>query len=113
MVTVLAYQKITTKPPTDKSCKILKGVWFLKKVRGSRNYYNFLFLDIEESFYGIVIDINNNTIKRLFNVQKKKVIVVPGAPHLFEEPDALEYLARLVSGWFRCYFLISQHGNHS
>ena len=57
-----------------------------------------------------VIDINNNTIKKLFNVHKKKVIVVP---HLFEEPEALENLARLVSGWFRCYFLISQHGNHS
>ena len=61
-----------------------------------------------------VIDINNNTIKKLFNVQKKKVIVVPGATHLFEEPEALENLARLVSGWFRCYFLISQHeGDHS
>ena len=58
MVTVLAYQKITTKPPAYKSCKILKGLWFLKKVSGSRNYYNFLFLDIEEFFYGIVIDVN-------------------------------------------------------
>src|SRR5919112_2089900 len=60
-----------------------------------------------------VIDINNDTIKKLFNVQKKKVIEVPGATHLFEEREALENLARLVSGWFRCYFLISQHGNHS
>ena len=58
MVTVLAYQKITSKPPADKSCKILKSLWFLKKVIGSRNYYNFLFPDIEEFFYGVVIDVN-------------------------------------------------------
>jgi dienelactone hydrolase len=60
-----------------------------------------------------VIDINNNTIKQLLNVEKKKVVVVPEATHLFEKQDALESLARLASGWFRCYFLIKQHGNHS
>ena len=56
-----------------------------------------------------VIDINNNTMKQLLNVQKKKVVVVPGATHLFEDREALEDLARLASGWFRCYFLIKQH----
>jgi putative phosphoribosyl transferase len=56
-----------------------------------------------------VIDVNNNTLKQLLNVQKKKVVVVPGATHLFEDREALENLARLASGWFRCYFLIKQH----
>jgi pimeloyl-ACP methyl ester carboxylesterase len=59
-----------------------------------------------------VIDVNNNTMKQLLNVQKKKVVVVPGATHLFEDRDALENLARLASGWFRCYFLIKQHDTH-
>lgn len=58
-----------------------------------------------------VIDANNNTAKLLLNVQKKKVVVVPMANHLFEEQDALENVARLASGWFRCYFLIKQHSN--
>lgn len=58
-----------------------------------------------------VIDINNNAINKLSNVQKKKVAVVPGATHLYEEPGALENVARLASGWFRCYFLIKQHNN--
>lgn len=58
-----------------------------------------------------VIDINNNAINKLYNVQKKKVAVVPEATHLYEEPAALENVARLASGWFRCYFLIKQHNN--
>jgi putative phosphoribosyl transferase len=58
-----------------------------------------------------VIDINNNAINKLRNVQKKKVAVVPEATHLYEEPAALENVARLASGWFRCYFLIKQHNN--
>jgi putative phosphoribosyl transferase len=56
-----------------------------------------------------LIDINNNTIKQLSNVEKKKFVVVPGASSLFEEPSALENVARLASGWFRCYFLLKQH----
>lgn len=56
-----------------------------------------------------VIDVNYNTMKQLLNVQKRKVVVVPGATHLFEDREALENLARLASGWFRCYFLIKQH----
>lgn len=59
-----------------------------------------------------VIDINNNAINKLHNVQKKKVAVVPEATHLYEEPAALENVARLASGWFRCYFLIKQHNNY-
>jgi pimeloyl-ACP methyl ester carboxylesterase len=60
-----------------------------------------------------LIDINNNTIKQLYNVEKKKFIVVPGAPSLSEDPSALENVARLASGWFRCYLLIKQHSNNN
>src|SRR5215212_486894 len=60
-----------------------------------------------------VIDVNNKALTQLVNAQKKKVITVPGATHLFEEPGALEEVARLASGWFRCYFLIKQHNNNN
>jgi putative phosphoribosyl transferase len=56
-----------------------------------------------------VIELNNKTLTLLKNVQKKKVVIVPGATHLFEEPGTLEEVARLASGWFRCYFQIRQH----
>jgi putative phosphoribosyl transferase len=58
-----------------------------------------------------VIDVNNKALTQLVNTQKKKVIIVPEATHLFEEPGALEEVARLASGWFRCYFLIKEHNN--
>jgi putative phosphoribosyl transferase len=58
-----------------------------------------------------VIDVNNKALAQLVNAQKKKIITVPGATHLFEEPGALEEVARLASGWFRCYFLIKEHNN--
>jgi dienelactone hydrolase len=58
-----------------------------------------------------VIDLNNKALMQLVNAQKKKIITVPGATHLFEEPGALEEVARLASGWFRCYFLIKEHNN--
>jgi putative phosphoribosyl transferase len=40
-----------------------------------------------------VIDLNNKVLRLLTNVQKKKVVIVPGATHLFEEPGALEEVA--------------------
>jgi putative phosphoribosyl transferase len=33
-----------------------------------------------------------------------KIEIIPGANHLFEEPGALEEVARLASEWFRKYF---------
>jgi hypothetical protein len=34
---------------------------------------------------------------------KKKLVIVPGATHLFEEPEALEEVARLTTDWFKEY----------
>ena len=35
----------------------------------------------------------------------KKMVIVPGATHLFEEPGTLESAARLASQWFRKYLI--------
>jgi putative phosphoribosyl transferase len=51
---------------------------------------------------------NKNALNNLGS-EKKKLVVVPNASHLFEEPGTLDEVARLSSGWFRCYFQIMQH----
>lgn len=60
-----------------------------------------------------VINFNNNALKQLTSVQKKKLIIIPEATHLFEEAGTLEEVARLASGWFGCYFLIKKHSSSS
>ena len=60
-----------------------------------------------------VIDINNEALKQLGS-ERKKLVTVPNATHLFEEPGTLEEVARLASGWLRCYYLIkNKHDNGS
>jgi dienelactone hydrolase len=60
-----------------------------------------------------VIDINNEALKQLGS-ERKKLVTIPNATHLFEEPGTLEEVARLASGWFRCYYLIkNEHDNGS
>jgi dienelactone hydrolase len=55
-----------------------------------------------------VVDLNENALKDM-TTEKKKITLIPGATHLFEEPGKLEQVARIASGWFRCYFLIKKH----
>lgn len=55
-----------------------------------------------------VISWNKNALKYLGS-EKKKLVVVQNASHLFEEPGTLEEVSRLASGWFRCYFQILRH----
>jgi dienelactone hydrolase len=56
-----------------------------------------------------VIDMNKqaldkmHTLKDNNNENKKKLVIVPGATHLFEEPGKLEEVASLASEWFTCY----------
>lgn len=53
-----------------------------------------------------VIDLNRKALKQLTKIEKKKKLVtIPRATHLFEEPGALEEVAKLASGWFQCFFL--------
>jgi dienelactone hydrolase len=51
----------------------------------------------------IVIELNQQAYERL--VCKKEMVIVPGATHLFEEPGALEEVARLASEWFQRHLL--------
>jgi putative phosphoribosyl transferase len=46
-----------------------------------------------------VIGLNRQALARL-GAPVKKLVVVPGATHLFEEPGKLEEVARLAAGWF-------------
>jgi putative phosphoribosyl transferase len=46
-----------------------------------------------------VIDMNRDAFQQL-GTRVKELVIVPGATHLFEEPGALEEVARLASAWF-------------
>jgi len=48
-----------------------------------------------------VIELNEHALARLRCV--KKLVIVPGATHLFEESGALEEVARLARDWFLGY----------
>ncbi|MGI0043139.1 MAG: dienelactone hydrolase family protein [Nitrososphaeraceae archaeon] len=53
-----------------------------------------------------VIGLNQNALKMLARIEKKKKLtLIPNATHLFEEEGALEEVARRASGWFECFFL--------
>ncbi|MGZ3608504.1 MAG: dienelactone hydrolase family protein [Ktedonobacteraceae bacterium] len=49
----------------------------------------------------IVIELNREAYSRLKG--KKQLVIVPGATHLFEEPDTLEEVAHLATNWFKQY----------
>jgi pimeloyl-ACP methyl ester carboxylesterase len=46
----------------------------------------------------VVIDLNRVAMRGLAG--EARLEIIPGATHLFEEPGALEQVARLASGWF-------------
>jgi putative phosphoribosyl transferase len=53
-----------------------------------------------------VIELNERALKQLTKIEKKKkLVIIPKATHLFEEPGTLEEVARHASGWFQCFFL--------
>jgi len=49
-----------------------------------------------------VISLNKQALARL-GAPVKKLVIVPGATHLFEEPGKLEEVARLAAEWFSRY----------
>ena len=49
-----------------------------------------------------VLELNKSAIQ-LMEVSAKKLEIVTGATHLFEEPGALEEVARLAVDWFIQY----------
>ena len=49
------------------------------------------------------MDFNKRALERLNAARERKdnkLIIIPGATHLFEEPGKLEEVARVASGWF-------------
>jgi predicted phosphoribosyltransferase/dienelactone hydrolase len=46
-----------------------------------------------------VLDLNEDALCRLGS-ETKKLVIVPGASHLFEEPGKLEHVAELACDWF-------------
>jgi putative phosphoribosyl transferase len=46
----------------------------------------------------VVIDLNKKALSEI--TAEKKLEIVPGATHLFEEPGTLEQVAKLASRWF-------------
>jgi len=51
-----------------------------------------------------VITMNQKALAQL-NCIEKKLVIVPGATHLFEEPGTLEKVAHLAAEWFSKHFL--------
>jgi putative phosphoribosyl transferase len=52
-----------------------------------------------------VIGINKIAIKALKNAKDRELALIPGAGHLFEEPDKLEEVAKIAAEWFEIYLL--------
>jgi putative phosphoribosyl transferase len=57
-----------------------------------------------------VIDMNKQALDKMHMLKdnkkenkKKKLVIVPGATHLFEEPGKLEEVASLAAEWFASY----------
>jgi dienelactone hydrolase len=48
----------------------------------------------------VVIDLNEQALAQMQPGAEKKLMIVPGASHLFEESGTLEYAARLARDWF-------------
>jgi dienelactone hydrolase len=51
----------------------------------------------------VVIELNQGAYRLL--KAERKLKIVPGATHLFEEPGALEEVARLAAEWFKLHLL--------
>ena len=50
----------------------------------------------------VVIELNKQALNHLTNtIQESKLVIVPGATHLFEEPGTLEKVAEACS-WMVC-----------
>src|SRR5262249_2131764 len=47
----------------------------------------------------VVLGLNQEALRRLGS-PVKELVIVPGATHLFEEPGALDEVARLAAEWF-------------
>jgi putative phosphoribosyl transferase len=51
----------------------------------------------------LVAELNRRALLKL-GCPEKKMVLIPGATHLFEEPGALEEVAQIAAGWFNDHF---------
>jgi pimeloyl-ACP methyl ester carboxylesterase len=51
----------------------------------------------------VVIDLNEKALAWMQSGSEKKLVLVPGASHLFEEAGTLEYAAQLARDWFQAH----------
>jgi dienelactone hydrolase len=58
-----------------------------------------------------VIELNREALAQLRC--EKQLLIVPGATHLFEEPNALEEVARLARVWFETHLAPAQASDHT
>jgi pimeloyl-ACP methyl ester carboxylesterase len=63
----------------------------------------------------VVIGLNQEALSRLKSLgdDEKKLVIVPGATHLFEEPGTLEQVAQLATRWFALFLDNSQQEDHT
>jgi dienelactone hydrolase len=54
-----------------------------------------------------VVDLNERALAEL-GCSERKLVVIPGATHLFEEPGALEEVASVAAGWFSGHFALKR-----
>ncbi|GGI88083.1 dienelactone hydrolase family protein [Legionella impletisoli] len=54
----------------------------------------------------VVIDLNKQAISQMHC--ENKLEIIPGATHLFEEPGALDEVAKRTKNWFLNYLPITQ-----
>jgi pimeloyl-ACP methyl ester carboxylesterase len=52
---------------------------------------------------GQVVELNRQAFAQLR--YEKQLMIVPGASHLFEEPGALDEVARLARNWFQRHLI--------
>lgn len=60
----------------------------------------------------VVIELNRQALAWL-GCGVKRLVIVPGATHLFEEPGALEEVARLAADWFAESFASARRGSEA
>jgi dienelactone hydrolase len=51
----------------------------------------------------VVVRLNREAIAELPHQTERRLEIIPGATHLFEEPGALDRVAELARGWFQKY----------
>jgi putative phosphoribosyl transferase len=58
----------------------------------------------------VVLQLNQAALREL-GAAETRLVIVPGAGHLFEEPGALEEVARLATDWFLQYLVAAPAGS--